>query len=302
MTALLFAPVPLPAADATAIAAWVHSPALGALLEAFGAPALPPSLPAALETLDEFSARRWDYRGGRERDQARQETFTPELDALIRDAATALGLLGRQTPAASSYDQLLVLGGGVRTMAARASFAASLEASVGGVAGLGSTRPLPEDGAAQELGLRDCPTEGDAVDEGLRRAYGLHGPPSEHAGDGWWLRSYLDAQVPVHVLAAPSRRLGQRADTADTLLGWADVVVQEPRGARLLVVTTDLYVPFQHADTVRVLGLGYGCTIDTVGFDSAASPVTPTPRTDALLQAIRSAICALCALHRALPG
>jgi hypothetical protein len=301
MTAPVFEPVPLPGADAAGIAAWVFSPAMAALLAAFSAPPLPSSLDAALAALDNFSAARWDFRGGKERHQARQENFAPNLDALIRSAAGALGLLGRQVPASSSYDQLLILGGGVRTMVARATFAASLDVSVGGIAGLGSTRLLEGQAeVAAGLGLRPCPTEGDAVDESLRRAYSLASVPSEHAGDGWWLRSYLDAPVPVHVLAAPSRRPGQRANTADSLIGWAELVVQEPRGARVLVVTTDLFVPFQHCDAVHVLGLGYGCTVDTVGFDSTVSPFIAPTRADALLQETRAAIRSLQALHRVL--
>jgi hypothetical protein len=56
------------------------------------------------------------------------------------------------------------------------------------------------------------------------------------------------------------------------------------------VVTTDLFVPFQHCAAVRVLGLSFGCIVDTIGFDRARSPYEPPPRATELLQEIRSTI------------
>jgi hypothetical protein len=122
-----FAPLPLPGrGDSLAgdIAAWAGSSALAALLDAFELerPA-GTRLADRLESL-ERSARRWDFRRGKERSEAGGETFTPEREELIRAAATALGLLGRQTPAADEYDHVLVLGAGVGPMMERARLAA----------------------------------------------------------------------------------------------------------------------------------------------------------------------------------
>jgi hypothetical protein len=65
----------------------------------------------------------------------------------------------------------------------------------------------------------------------------------------------------------------------------------------VLLVTTDLYVPYQHCDAVRVLGLGHGYGVDTVGLDPARYPDLLVPTTTAkLLQEIRSAIRAMRAL------
>ncbi|MDZ5444029.1 hypothetical protein U2F26_14990 [Micromonospora sp. 4G57] len=281
-----------------------------ALLDEFGYGPLPEGpLAHRLEALERISAARWDYRKGRlERYQAEGESFPATVDARIRSAARSLGLADRLMPLGQSYDHLLVLGGGVRTMMARAHLTTTiLRHGVGttSVAGLGSLRQLDDQGeVARRLGLGECPTEGDAVDEALRHAFGAALPTDQRsgrteAGQPWWVRSYLDVRPPVHVLAAPSTRPGQRANTADTLIGWAELV-QSPRvGSRLLLVTTDIFVPFQHCDAVRLLGLPYGCEVETVGFDNTSNPWVPQSETFAILQEVRSAIRSMQALYQA---
>jgi hypothetical protein len=86
------------------------------------------------------------------------------------------------------------------------------------------------DEVTRELGLRPCPTEGDAVEEALRRRLGLAEPTGCRGGDGWWVREHADARPPVYVLAAPPTRPGMRANTADTFVGWAELL-QEVRSA-----------------------------------------------------------------------
>ncbi|MFC4044673.1 hypothetical protein ACFO1B_40225 [Dactylosporangium siamense] len=275
-----------------------------ALLDAFGFPPLPGApLTESLALADSYSDR-WDYRQGRERIATTGETFPADLDALIRTTTTALGLADRRKPQDTSYDHLLVLGGGVRTMMARSTFAADIVRSgvhTSTVAGLGSLRVLDhQGGAARKLGLRSCPTEGDAVHETLRATFRPAGPVEPRSGPDWWVRSYLDATPQMHVLAVPSTRPGIRANTADGYTGWADLVTQPAAGARLLLVTTDLFVPFQHLDAVRTLGLRFGCTIDTIGFATAANPYVAPSRTFELLQELRAAIRALRRLHDAL--
>lgn len=311
MAAVEFAPVPLPPAGdvtriADGIATWIGSAAMTAMLAEFGQePLRTGSLADRLAELEEFSARRWDYRKGLERHQAVGEDFPPEVDARLRAAIRALGLLGQHAPSAREYDHVLVLGGGVRTMVARADLAASLlraGLATGTVAGLGSVRELSgQEEYARRFGLAPCPTEGDAVDEALRHALRLGQPFSRRsgtsdAGQPWWVRSYLDAQPAVHVLAAPATRPGKRANTGDTLVGWADVVQPAPRAARLLLLTTDIFVPFQHCDAIRLLALPYGCSIDTIGFDTDANAWVPRTPTFALLQEVRSAIFSMRAL------
>ncbi|MET0493376.1 MAG: hypothetical protein ABW000_09645 [Actinoplanes sp.] len=313
MTTGDFAPLPLPAVGpggdrtgtAAQIAAWTDSPALAALVAAFGGvPPRPGPAADRLAELDGFSAEHCDYRKGRERADTEGETFPPATDALIRAAVTALGLLGRQSPPGRAYDHLLVHGGGARTMVARAGLAAALlrdGVTAAVVTGLGSERVLPaQEPVARERGLPGgVYTEGDAADDGLRLAFGLTAPAESRsgaspAGQRWWVRSYPGARPPVHILSAASTRPGLRANTADTLTGWAEFLPSGPAGCRLLMVTSDLFVPFQHCDAVRLLGLRYGCAVDTVGYPN------PHARTWEYLQELRSAIHSMQGLERAL--
>jgi len=294
----MFAPLPLPGTgDSLAgdVAAWVGSPAIIALLDAFEL-----ERPAGGRLLDRVEALaraslRWDYRRGKERWEAAAEDFTPDREELIRAAATSLGLLGRATPRAHEYDHVLVLGAGVGPMMERSRLAA--ETLRGGVrastvAATGSRRKL----TVQKPTLPHCETEEDAVDLSLRRAFGLTGPPTLMEGtnpDGtpWYVRSYPDAEPPVFVLTGPAFKAdGRRGGTMDEYLRWAASIPKDAHGNRLLVVTTDLFVPFQHCAGVRVLGQTIGCTIDTIGFDRSRSPYEPPHRATELLQEIRSTI------------
>ncbi len=318
---ITFAPVALPnrvgsegssASIADGITAWIDSEAMLALLAEFGQEPLPRgSLGERLAALEAVSAQCWDYRKGLERHQAKGGCFSSERTARIEAAATALGLMGRRAPACENYDHILVLGGGVRTMVARADLAAALVrqgVSATTIAGLGSVRPLENQvQVVHELGLPECPTEGDAVEVGLRRAFGLGQPSSRRSGTSdtgqpWWVRSYEDTQPLVHVLAAPSTRHGMRANTGDTLIGWAELVEPNPQGARLLLVTTDIFVPFQHCDAVRLLTLQHKCYVDTVGVDTKSNPWVSAPETFQILQEVRSAVRSMLTLYSALSG
>jgi hypothetical protein len=238
---------------------------------------------------------RWDYRRGKERWEAEGEQFTPEREELIRGAATALGLLGRMTPRANEYDHVLVLGAGLGPMMERSRLAAeTLRSGVRAstVSLPCSRRRLP----TQYATLPHCETEEDAVDLSLRRAFGLTQPPeflegSQPDGTPWYIRSYADGKPPAYVLSGPATKAdGRRGNTMDGYVFWARTVPDDPHGNRLLIVTTDLFVPFQHCAAVRVLGQTLNCTIDTIGFDRTRSPYEPSHRATELLQEIRSTI------------
>jgi hypothetical protein len=277
------------------VGAWAGAPPIIALLDEFGLER--PGGGRLVDRLERLAraSQRWDYRGGKERWDAGDEQFTAGREELIREAATALGLLGRATPRAEEYDHVLVLGGGLGPMMERSRLAA--ETLRGGVRASTVSAPTSRRQLTkQHATLPHCETEEDAVDLSLRRAFGLTQPPKLLEGttpDGipWFIRSYADAKPPVYVLSGPAvRPNGRRGTTMDGYLAWAEAVPEDPRGNRLLVVTTDLYVPFQHCAAVRTLGQTHGCTIDTIGFDRTSSPYEPPHRPTELLQEIRSAI------------
>jgi hypothetical protein len=318
-----FAPVDLPVCEPglrpdkldDQIHGWIASEPMRALVSAYGA-----SLPDApvgdlLRWLDAFSGEHWDFRrrGGVERDQVTPPAFAAETRELILAAATALRLVDPARPPHSTYDHILVLGGLGRACLQRTQYAAELvlsgAASAPELAALGSFRPL----TAAETALPELAGAGyevDAMDAGVRIGFGLREPGAREQSGGevthrsWQVRSYRGGDLPeIHVLAAPSSEPEvRRANTPDTYAFWADRV-QLRATDRILVVTSPIYVPFQHSDAIRMLGLRVGCGLDTIGFDPGrvAVPLAPgATNPDRYLQEIRSGIRSMLGLHDAL--
>jgi hypothetical protein len=278
--------------------AWSASPALRELVTAFGG-----SVPstARLDWLDSFSATHWDFRGGRERNLAGPADITAEQAELVLRLAPELGLAGQETPSRARYDAVLMTGGMIRAGIVKPRHVAALldnGLQVESVVFLGGFRPFAGDEAelAQALGIRGG-DEFAAMVAGMELAFGPVGEPDVTRGDGWcefrWGR--------LSVLAAPSSDPSRRANSADTYRFWA---AERSAGATsALVVTTPIYVPYQGAAAVEVLGLECGLAVETVGTSAAASdlgeytqPFLPAHH----LQELRSAIRGMLSLRRGL--
>lgn len=303
--------MPTPTARSEAIAwaeDWVGRPALEGLVRHFGGP------PRAdrdalswLEVLAPFSEA-WDFRRGRERNLATAPTFATEDTNLILDAATALGMRGAQPVPGHGYDAIVILGGLVRASLARPLFAAralgdgSIRAKR--VVALGGHRTLGGDEVdmAERLIGAHANDELDAMDAGVRHAFGVdepalvRGEESDVVGASWTVREYQTREgVAVDVIAAPSSEPGRRANTADTYRWLATSSGLLAPGAQIVIVTTQLYVPFQAADAWRELRLPHDIFVEAVGID----PGGVDPRLEQLfqphwyLQETRSAILAM---------
>lgn len=299
------------------IAEWVFSPALAAVVAAFGVTAPEPGteLGDALEWLEEFSLR-WDFRGGAERNLVGDQ----RLDAATRDvvlrAAAALGLVGTSAPAAENYDHVLILGGLVRACIARPIYAARLldtdEIAARDITALGGFRELKgnELDLAASLGSGDLVDEFHAMDAGVRSAFKVDAPfddrgeQSDVVGASWAVREYrLPTEGVVRVVGAPSSEPGvRRANTPDTYAWYASELARLRPGERVLIVTSDIYVPYQHADALRMLALPYSVEVDAVGVapGDAHPSLVQTFEAHNYLQEFRSTIRAFRALHERL--
>jgi hypothetical protein len=303
---------PDPAGVTASIDGWARSPELAELVGLFGGRVPDGALGPVLDQVAEFS-QVWDFRAGvRERFDTARIDYEPDLDAQVRALIRALGLAGSPRPEHDRYDHVVVLGGGIRVTLGRADYTARLLAgglAVGTVSGLGSLRWRDdrEHREAIRLGLEPMDTEADMMAAGLRLFLALPEPTASHAGEGWWQRTWAGVRpgiAEVHVLAAASTRPPRRANTADTLVGWATQVHTPTPTERVLLVTNDPYVRHQHCDAVRLLGARYGCGIETVGMDDLAMRAWGRPlSTTELLQEVRSSLLAMRHLHDALvPG
>lgn len=266
----------------------------------------------------------WDARGGWERDQAAVAVVPEVVARLVMKAGPAIGLADRSIPRAGRYDAVLMTGGMVRAEIVKPRFVRELlEQSVtaGEVTFLGAHRDFSadENRLARALGMASS-NEVDAMTEGMERTFGPLGAPQvgRHGpgdGTGWQSLSWPGGGTSFGVLAAPSSDpIRRRANTADTFRFWADGSWADGKWAdrdqaerseirSVLVVTTPIYVPYQAAVAVQVLGLERGMAVETIGVTEAASdlgdhtqPFLPQHH----LQELRSALLAMHSLRAAL--
>jgi hypothetical protein len=316
--------VPLPAGAAdtpgseivAGVHGWISSRPMRDLVAEFGDVLPDLATDELLAWLDTFSADHWDFRRmeaekrampaaiGVERDQVVGFEFSPATAELVPAAAQALGLVTAAPPARSSYDHIVVLGGLAPACLQRTAYAAHLVRAglkTTTMAALGSFRTLGDHERAV-LG-ETAEFEVDAMEIGVQRAFHADQPVHRRGSTGavertsWRVHTYVygldvyGSDQRVDVLAAPADTGGERANTPDTYKFWADDV-NVTAGDEVLVVTTPLYVPFQHSDALRILR-GHGCAVETIGFaataiDEAPQYLPPTP--DRYLQEIRSGI------------
>ncbi len=295
---------------------WVGSEALQSVVRLYDG-RIPEGLDLAgrLAWLSEFSDR-WNFRQGKERNLVESLDFSEPAASVIFESAEELGLRGSDRPQGAEFDHVVILGGLARACVSRPREAARLIEADGVEAGhlvaLGGFRPLK--GGEEEL-VRDflgvnATDEYEAMDAGVRSAFGLgasasaEGERSEQLGASWEIRAYEpESALPVHVVAAPSSDPGvRRANTADTYewlasrSGWI-----EP-GSSMLIVTTNIYRPYQQADAIRMLTLPYGIEVEVFGgLPGASDPrLLKDFRPHDYLQEIRSTIASMSRLRAAI--
>ena len=296
------------------IDAWSGSSALAAVVAAFAAfePALDGE--SRLAWIDDFAASHWDFRQGRERDSISQEGLTSVQTDIVCAASPALGLAGRETPARRRYDTVMMTGGMVRAGIVKPRFVAEL--LDGGlecdrILFLGGFRAFSSEevSLAQELGV-DAADEFGAMVFGLEQVFGPLGPPEVvgERGDtphsSWRQLTWHRKNLPrLSVLAAPSSDpVRRRANSADTYRFWAGNRRSEAERS-VLQVTTPVYVPYQAAVAVGILGLDHGLAIETVGTSVTAGDLGEFSQPFLAkhhLQELRAAISAMLALRRQL--
>jgi hypothetical protein len=298
------------------ISCWIHSPALEDLLRVFGSEdlAAESDLGIVLEKVSEFSATHWDFRNGRERNLVEAEIFDSATETQVIESADSLGLVRSTIPRHEKYDYVLILGGLVRACILRPRYTASLIANglqTDNITAIGAFRPLQGDETllAQAAGLLGVTNEIEAMDLGVRNAFELTGVIeeigesfAEASNRSWRVRTYRDSSDrAVHTVAAPSSDPERRrANTGDTYIFWAENLVHLNARHRILLVTSEIYVPFQGVEAIRLLSLPYGCGVETIGLDTSNildSRVRQTFGAAQYLQEINSAIRAIRVLH-----
>jgi hypothetical protein len=320
-----FAPVPLavgkrgcPAEELEkALRIWAASPPLRALAAASGWSW--PTESSTLELLSKLAALSadWDFRQNRERafigGQPAEVRGRKIPDALVIPAARALGLVESAPVTARRVSHLVVLGGHATACVNRVHHAAALlrrGVRADKVVVLGAHRRLVrgESEAAAEAGLGLLDDEAAVVLAAARQVLDLGAPavakasPPTPGPDRLTALHAAFAQYGwpgTDVVIAPSDLPAQRrAKTGDQLRYWARTAGLH-RGHNVLLVTTQISVPYQHLVASRVLGLERHCAVSSCGVDAGTS-VVPVPAFGGreYLQEIRAALRAALALLR----
>lgn len=298
------------------IDSWARSNALSRLVKEFGS-----DIPSALDTkaliewLLDFSER-WDFRK-MQREAATKDTgeaarwllddskVTPEQKDTIEESAKALGLIGVNEPIEDSYDYVLILGGARLSCLLRPKLAAYIvqdkRMEPKAVVALGSARPVSDsERDATDSYAQGAATEYDLINKGCEAFFKLetdytedHFDSPDNPNSSWKIRNYkvAEASYPLVSMSAPSLEPDKRrANSADTYVFCFSKLNIEP-GASLLLVTSEIYVPFQQLEAVRTLALPRGIRVETVGFPASwGGTVQGMSGPTNYLQEIRSAI------------
>lgn len=327
-----FVPVPLPSPPPGGLSAawlepalreWASSPPLRSLADASGwAWPEETGTAALLSRLAELSGD-WDFRARRERNFIESDPAEVNdrvlADDLVVPAARALGLVDAMPAPAERFSAVVVLSGLVSAFVNRTRRTVELLAEgldtrsvvvFGGHRGLGG-KELEQ---SRELRFGELFDEADVALAATRAAFGFgdpvlaerSGPRSTVWDNRLWTASGRyqwpsDGQVPgVEVLIVPSADPGtRRVNTADQFKYWAESAGIGTKD-RVLLVTTQIYVPFQQFDALRVLGLERGCAVSCCGVDvhTAVQPMKDFGGRS-YLQEIRSALRAASSLMTA---
>jgi hypothetical protein len=280
------------------IPAWLTADAALDGLTAEQAELLQYTLKVERNAAKSFNFRTPDGSSYRERSQAVSADFDDATRERIARLADALGLVSASEPKHAGYDKTLILGGGYRSPLLRTKYAALLRrqgVGLGEISFLGSPRFLIEDAARPERAVAEQYAPGATDEFGLMlgaaraelglRASGITFLCGCASADGmcpkWPYRHdetppeftherqaplVDEAHRPVgSVLSACTSRPPYRPDTADTLGLWARCA-GPTQHQRILLVTTQVFVPFQQFDALRRIYLPYGAEVDTVGF------------------------------------
>ncbi|MFM9918417.1 hypothetical protein [Lacisediminihabitans sp. H27-G8] len=298
------------------IDSWAASSALAGVVAAFGGSVPDSGAGDRLAWLDSFAAAEWDFRRGRERDSIRRSALSPAQTEAISAHSPDLGLANRERPGRAHYDTVIMTGGMVRAGIVKPRFVAELledGLECDHILFLGGFRPFSSEETAVARALRiDADDEFGGMLAGLEQAFGPLGAPEfvEHSGDtvnaSWRHLTWNRGQLPrLSVLAAPSSDPQQRrANSADTYRFWAGQR-RAPAEQSVLQVTSPIYVPYQAAVAVGILGLDYGLSVETVGASASASDLGAHSQpflAEHHLQELRAAIGAMLGLRRRLDG
>ncbi|MBU0455434.1 MAG: hypothetical protein KKA99_01425 [Gammaproteobacteria bacterium] len=274
-----------------AIETWVRSSALSQLIDSFGSK-VPNELDldSLVTWLLNFSEQ-WDFRRLQQEAVAKDigegarwllndSHLTPRQQNLIEDSAKIIGLIGISEPTRQSYDYVLVLGGARLSCLLRPRLAAKMmkerHIQPKAIVLLASSRPVADsEREATDTYALNAVDEFDLLNAGAEMSFQIiRDFTEEHYDDpinvnrNWVIRRYSITMKlpPIVSMSAPSSEPDKRrANSADTYEFFFSKFNVSP-GSSLLLVTSQIYVPYQQLEAIRTLALPRDVIVETVGF------------------------------------
>lgn len=259
----------------------------------------------ATASQDDSGGARWDVE---------REAIPAEHEATILAAARDLGLVNTRGPERNAVDYVLVLGGARLSNHLRTRRVAQLLKS-GALRSrmvilLGAFREVSDaEREATDTYAPDAKTELDLFIDAAAAEFNTAPGVSSATLDEKQARTAsavhvletrgFNTPVDLYAVAAPSGEPAlRRANSEDTYRFFIESFSPSPKESCLLV-TSQIYVPYQHLEATRTVALPHSLELETIGFPDAWGGTLQGMREPAnYLQETRSAILAADRLHR----
>jgi len=271
-----------------AIEEWLSNPELHRLVEVFGG-----KIPSK-NKLDDYAkwflefSNCWDFRANQKqaydakvgegvRWMVKSENLTELQKNAALKAASSLGLRGIESPAFNSYDYIWVLGGARMSCLLRTRKALKtvnqMESAPKSLIMLASMRPIGDsEREATNTYAPKAETEFDLFVAAFEKEQSCCTSTEERYDDtnnpnsSWIVRKYPIEGSDAIIIAAPSSEPNvRRANSADTYQFFFEQF-KPKQGASILLVTSQIYVPYQHMEAIRTIAIPYDIYLDTIGF------------------------------------
>jgi hypothetical protein len=274
----------------TNIIGWIDSKIFQETIQAFGWKDRPDQdLKKRIDNLVALSDE-WDFRNktakiesvGASRESTRWTTHAQLLSSrqikLAGKVAKEFKLSCASTPSSDEYQAILVLGGARLSCLLRTKWAKEIlsnKTSAQDTVLLGSERKVTDsERDATNTYAPEAKTEFDlfiaaahTVFEINLESYKQHRHEDINPNLSWKINNYHShEQRNILIMSAPSSDPNnRRANSVDTYKFYINHYKLKPH-ARLLFVTSPIYVPYQQLEAIRVLTIPLGIQVETIGF------------------------------------
>ncbi|MFY9808099.1 MAG: hypothetical protein WAK86_12635 [Pseudonocardiaceae bacterium] len=249
---------------------------------------------------EQISREIFDFRQGGERWEAKKTEFSQQTAAAVDALVSRIYREPHDVPATEFGEPThgLVLGGRINSCLLRAELLAHLldqGLHVQHIWGLGRRRNADniEREIASRLRLGPVADELDAMCSALRYALTLPDCVERSPQYSSEVRQLAISPIPIAGLAAEPGQGNVRATTSDTYRFFLETAGNLTEHDHVLIITSAIHAPFQHAQALAELSIPTGATITSVGAHLGTSRQTAIRSewtTAEWLQEVRSAI------------